>query len=238
MRGDGYDLDAILSAINGNTRVVFIANPNNPTGTMLPPADVESFLDRVPERVTVVLDEAYADFAEYFARQRGCEYSRSLEYVRQGRNVVVLRTFSKAHGLAGLRVGYGFAPAALMAYFARMREVFSVTGIAEAAALAALDDSEHIRLALDNNAAGVISLTEGVSEMGLRVVPTWGNFLYIDVREDANTLTRRLQKEGVIIRPLNAWGAPSAIRVTVGTPEQNQRFLAAMRVSQELGVRS
>src|SRR5574340_769826 len=230
MREDAFDLEAMLAAVDRDTRVVFLANPNNPTGTMLPPAEIERFLDRLPPHVVVVLDEAYSDFAEHFAAAKGTTYSRSLEYVRAGRNVVVLRTFSKAHGLAGIRVGYGFAAPGLMQYFARMKTVFSVSSVAEAAAMAALEDQAHIRLALENNAAGVKWLSERIGELGFRVVPTWANFLYVDVGEDAAALAKRMEAAGVIIRPLTgAWGAPQAIRITIGTPEQNQKCISALK---------
>jgi histidinol-phosphate aminotransferase len=230
MREDAFDLEAVLAAVDRDTRVVFLANPNNPTGTLLPPAEIERFLDRLPAHVVAVLDEAYSDFAEHFAAAKGVPYSRSLEYVRAGRNVVVLRTFSKAHGLAGLRIGYGFAPAGLMQYFARMKTVFSVSALAEAAAVAALDDQAHIRLALENNAAGAKWLSERMAELGFRVVPTWGNFLYVDVGEDAAALAKRMEAAGVIIRPLTgAWGAPQAIRITIGTPDQNEKCISALK---------
>jgi histidinol-phosphate aminotransferase len=230
MRGDTFDLDAILAAIDADTRIVFIANPNNPTGTLLTPQELDVFVDKVPEQVCVVLDEAYSDFAESFARQRGVEYSHSLDYVRAGRNVVVLRTFSKAHGLAGARIGYGIAPAEQIAYFARLKTVFSVSGMAEAGALAAMDDKEHIRKTLENNIAGAEYLSEKIGEMGLRVAPTWANFLYVEVGEYAEAVGKRMQDEGVIIRPLiGPWGASSAIRITVGTSEQNRKCVAAMK---------
>src|SRR3954465_15594361 len=181
MRDYGYDLDGILGAIDDNTRIVFIANPNNPTGSFLPVKDVERFLDRVPQHVMVVLDEAYADFAEVFAAERGVEYSRSIEYVREGRNVIVLRTFSKAQGLAGLRLGYGIAHPELIQYFGRVKVVFSVSSIAEAAGVAAMKDEAHIQNTLRNNSEGARYLTEKLSEMGLKVLPTWANFVYVDV---------------------------------------------------------
>jgi histidinol-phosphate aminotransferase len=238
MRGDTYDLDRILAAINPETRIVFIANPNNPTGTLLTPAALDRFMDKVPEQVCVVLDEAYCDFAQYFARQRGVEYSHSMHYVHEGRNIVVLRTFSKAHGLAGARVGYGIAPAEQISYFSRLRTVFSVTHVAEAAALAAIEDEPHILKTLENNAAGIEYLSKRIGEMGLRVVPTWANFLYVEVGEDAAALGKRMQDEGIIIRPLTGkWGAPHAIRITVGTPEQNRRCVTTLRkVLEKVGV--
>jgi histidinol-phosphate aminotransferase len=238
MRGETFDLDRILATINPETRIVFIANPNNPTGTLLAPAELDRFMSKVPEQVCVVLDEAYCDFAQYFARQRGVEYSHSMQYVHAGRNIVVLRTFSKAHGLAGARVGYGIAPAEQISYFSRMRTVFSVTHVAEAAALAAIEDEQHIRKTLENNAAGIEYLSNKIGEMGLRVVPTWANFLYVEVGEDAAALAKRMQDEGIIIRPLTGkWGAPQAIRITVGTPEQNRQCVATLRkVLEKVGV--
>jgi len=230
MTGDTYDLDAILAAITPETRLIFVANPNNPTGTLIDVPTMDRFIERVPKHVCVVLDEAYAEFAEYFAAERHQPYSRSMDYVREGRNVAVLRTFSKAQGLAGLRIGYGIAPADLMQYFVRMKTVFTVSGVAEAAALAAIDDTQHIRRTQENNAAGAKWIEQHVREMGFKVVPTWANFLFIELGEDASAVARRLQDEGVIIRPLTgSWGAPTAIRVTIGTPAQNELFLRAFK---------
>ena len=230
MRNDAYDLDAIAAAINQQTRVVLLANPNNPTGTMFDADATEAFLHRVPESVLVVLDEAYSDFAEYFARQRGITYSRSFEYVRAGRpNVLVLRTFSKAHGLAGIRLGYACGNPELLRYFARVRNSFSVSVVAEAAGLAAIRDESHIRKTVENNAAGAVWLMERFHELGIRAVPTSANFIYFTVEEDANAFSKRMQAEGVIVRSLVPWGAPKAIRVTIGTPEQNETFFRALK---------
>ncbi len=229
MRDDAYDLSAILDAINEDTRIVFLANPNNPTGTMLDAAAVDKFIAEVPGHVVVVLDEAYYEFALRFAAQRNLEYSRSLDYLRQGASVVVLRTFSKAQGLAGLRVGYGLGPAELLAYCARMRNTFSVSSLAQAAALAALDDQNHIGHVVSNNAAQAQILGVGLSELGYRVVPTSANFLYCDVGEEAAGFAEWLRGNGVSVRPLAAWGAPNCIRVSIGSPEQNHFFLNAIR---------
>jgi histidinol-phosphate aminotransferase len=230
MRNNGFDLDAIAAAIDENTRLIYLANPNNPTGTMFDAAAFDRFLDRVPENVIVALDEAYCDFATYFAAERGVIYSNALDYVRVGRqNLVVMRTFSKAHGLAGLRIGYGFGTAALMGYLGRVRTTFSVSSVAQAAALAALDDEAHVRRALENNAAGAEFLARALAEAGFRMSPTWANFVYVDLGEEAAPVARRLQEEGVIIRPLAPWGAPNSIRVTIGTPEQNEFFVKAFR---------
>jgi histidinol-phosphate aminotransferase len=235
MRDDSFDLEAILAAIDPKTRIVFLANPNNPTGTMLETDVVESFLMRLPGHVVLVLDEAYYEFAVHFAELRKIEYSNSLEYVRQGASVVVLRTFSKAHGLAGLRVGYGLGPAELLGYCARMRNTFSVSSVAQAAAMAALDDYLHIQRVVENNALQSRVLTQGLLGMGYRVVPTAANFVFCDLREDAAAVANRLQDEGVAVRPLGHWGAPNCIRVTIGTPEQDQTFLQAMARVGSLG---
>jgi len=229
MREDGFDPTAVLDAINEYTRIVFLANPNNPTGTMLENEAIDQFLAEVPGHVVVVLDEAYYEFALHFAGLRKAEYSNSLDYVRQGASVAVLRTFSKAHGLAGLRVGYGLGPAELMGYCARMRNTFSVSSIGQAAALAALDDHKHLAKVVTNNATQAQILGVGLSELGYRVVPTWANFVYCDVGEDATGFAARLREEGISVRPLGVWGAPSCIRVSIGIPEQNQTLLEAVR---------
>jgi histidinol-phosphate aminotransferase len=230
LKNDTYDLDAIAAAINENTRVVMVANPNNPTGTMFDADATDKFLRRVPEHVLVVLDEAYYDFAVYFAAKRGLTYTRSLEYVRAGRmNLLVLRTFSKAHGLAGLRLGYGCGHPALLEYFGRMRNAFSVSLLAEAAGLAAIGDEEHIRKTVENNAAGAAWLMPRLRELGLRAVETSANFIYFEIDEDADAFAKRMQAEGVIVRSLTPWGAPNAIRVSIGTPEQNETFIRALK---------
>jgi histidinol-phosphate aminotransferase len=229
MRNDSFDLDAIRGAIDAKTRIVFLANPNNPTGTMLEASVVETFVSKLPGQVVVVLDEAYYEFALHFAALRGVTYSNSLEYVRQGASLVVLRTFSKAHGLAGLRIGYGLGPAELLGYCARMRNTFSVSSVGQAAALAALDDTHHIQRVVENNALQSQVLIQELTALGCRVVPTSANFLFCDVGEDASALADRLRAQGVAVRPLGHWGAPNCIRVTIGTPEQNQSFLSAVR---------
>ena len=225
---NGFDLGAILKAIDDNTRVVFIANPNNPTGTVVDAHAMDQFLKRIPAHVVVVLDEAYFDYAEYFAAKRGIVYSRSLEYIRANRNVVVLRTFSKAHGLAGIRVGYAIAPAELTAYFAQVQDVFAISAIAQAAAIAAMDDTEHMRRALRGNDEQAARMERELTALGYDVIPTWTNFVALNVGEDAREFARRLRGKGVLVRPLSVWGAPQSIRVTLGTPEQNQLFVRAL----------
>jgi histidinol-phosphate aminotransferase len=230
LKNHTYDLDAIAATINENTRVVMLANPNNPTGTMFDADAADKFLRRVPEHVLVVLDEAYYDFAVHFAAARGIVYTRALDSVRAGRmNLLVLRTFSKAHGLAGLRLGYGCGHPELLQYFGRVRNAFSVSSLAEAAGMAAMEDEAHIRKTVENNAAGAAWLTPRLREVGLRPVETSANFIYFELEEDANAFAKRMQAEGVIVRSLVPWGIPNGVRVTIGTPEQNERLVEALK---------
>lgn len=229
-RNHHFDLDAIAAAVNAETRVVYLANPNNPTGTLLEAREIDGFLARMPEHVITVLDEAYCDYASYFASQRGVEYSHALDYVREGRRVVVLRTFSKAHGLAGLRVGYGFGPAELLGYFHRLKPPFMVSALGEAAALAALADADHIAKSVRSNATEAERLRRELTVLGISVVPTWANFLFCEVGDECASMCRQLQDAGIIVRHMAGdWNALHAFRVTVGTPEQNDKFLHAMK---------
>jgi len=228
-KDDGFDLDGILKAIDKDTRVVFLANPNNPTGTMFDAEETDRYFERVPDHVVTVLDEAYYDFAKHMAQLRGLEYSHSVRYVKEGRKVVVLRTFSKTHGLAGVRVGFGIGDPELMSFLARVRTAFQTTSIGEAAAMAALHDDEHLRRTVENNAAGAEVLVKGLREMGLHVVPTWANFVFFEVEENAPGIARALEHSGVIVRPLGGWGISKGLRVTIGNPQQNQNFLNALR---------
>ncbi len=229
MRDNGFDPDALLAAIDSNTRIVFLANPNNPTGSMLDAFAIETFIARVPGHVVVVLDEAYIEYAAHFASLGEFTLPRSLDYVKLGAGVVVLRTFSKIHGLAGLRIGYGLGPAELLNYCARMRNTFSVCSMAQAAASAALDDRGYIQRVVESNALEAQRLAKELTGLGLRVAPTSANFLYCDCGELANKYTAQLFDMGIVVRPLGAWGAPTAIRVSIGTPEQNQVLLSAIR---------
>ena len=229
MRENGIDPDAILATINSDTRLVLLANPNNPTGTMIDAAQIEKFIARVPPHVIVILDEAYHDYAAHFAQLRKVECTHSLEYVRQGTRVVVLRTFSKAHGLAGLRIGYGIGPAELLSSCAAIQDTYSVSSVAQSAALAALDDQTHISNAVSNNAEQAEVLSGALKNLGFAVSPTWGNFVYCELGRDAAQLSERLREQNIIVRPLGPWGAPNCIRVSIGTPAQNQKFIEALR---------
>jgi histidinol-phosphate aminotransferase len=229
MRGDGINLAAVLDLINEHTRLVFLANPNNPTGTLLDATTIDKFVADLAGQVTVVLDEAYGEFASYLAERRKAQYAPSLSYVRRSDNVVVLKTFSKVHGLAGLRIGYGLGPPDLMKYCAGLRNTFSVSSIAQSAALAALEDRAHIQRTLVNNAEQSEILGAGLLDLGFRVVPTWANFMYCNVGQEASALAETLREQNISVRPLERWGAPGCVRVSIGTPQQNEALLHALQ---------
>lgn len=218
----GYDLDALARAVTPRTRLVFLCNPNNPTGTSVPPPDWEAFLDRLPPGVVVALDEAYAEYADPETLPDGAGA------VRAGRPVVVVRTFSKIYGLAGLRVGYCLAPPHLASLLARVREPFAVSRPAQVGALAALEDVEHLSRSYQLNKEGRERLKAGLEALGLRPVPSQANFVLVEVGCDDAWLHEELLRRGVIIRPGKPFGLPGHIRVSVGLPEENERFLSAL----------
>lgn len=220
-RALGHDLDAMLARITPRTRLVFIANPNNPTGTMVTREALDRFMDRVPEHVIVVLDEAYVELLP-----DGLQPD-SLRYVREGRNVYVLRTFSKVYGLAGLRIGYAVAPEAGVGLLHRVRQPFNVNAMAQAAALAALEDGEHMERTRRMVAEGLVQLTQGLGRLKVEGVPSVANFLLVKVG-NGQEIFQALQRERVVVRPVNVYGLPEYVRVTVGTREENDRFLTAL----------
>jgi histidinol-phosphate aminotransferase len=222
VRQYAIDLDGIAKAVNTRTKLVYLANPNNPTGTMFTADEFEWFLARIPESALVVMDEAYYEYAD----RPG--YSRSLDLLRQGRNLLVLRTFSKVYGLAGLRVGYGAGPAPLLAEMHKVRQPFNVTGVSQAAALAALDDLEHLQRSVENNRRGLAQIQTGLKAQGLQFVPSCANFVLVHLGPETNRLADEMLRMGVIVRPMAWMGFPEAIRVSVGTPEQNDKFLGAL----------
>ena len=223
LRDFTHDLDAMADAITDKTRMVFIANPNNPTGTLVRREAVARFLDRIPRDVLVVLDEAYD---EYVSDPEKPDL-RSL--VLEGRNIVILHTFSKAYGLAGLRVGYGIMRPETAALLNRVRSPFNVNLPAQAAATAALADEEHVTRTVALNAEGRDYFYAEFERMGLDYVPSEGNFVLVDVGRDARAVFEALQHRGVIIRSAHGMGLPHHIRVTTGTMPQNQRFIAALK---------
>jgi histidinol-phosphate aminotransferase len=218
-----YDLEAMAGRITNKTKIIFISNPNNPTGTMVDADALRTFMQRVPGDVLVVLDEAYGEYVASPA------YPDSLEYLRQGRNIIILRTFSKIHGLAGLRIGYALCPAQLVNYLERVRVPFNVNHMAQVAALAALDDREHIERSQDNNQAGLIYIYAELKSMGLACIPTHTNFLLVNLGTKAENVYQKLLREGVIIRSMASYGLDNYVRVTIGLPEENERFIRSLK---------
>jgi histidinol-phosphate aminotransferase len=200
--------------------LIVIANPNNPTGTIVRRKQMDEFIKTVPDHVLVILDEAYF---EYVGDK---EYPDSLDYVRAGRPVLILRTFSKVFGLAGLRIGYGISTREVIDALYKVRMAFNTNSVAQAAAVAAWDDTEHVEKSVRLNRAGLEFLYDGLQKRGLKFVPSFANFVLVELGKPARGVTEGLLKHGVIVRP--AWGCPTCMRVSVGTEDQNQRFLHAM----------
>src|SRR5476649_1116184 len=214
-----------LATLDADTRLVFVANPNNPTGTFIPAAEMEAFLQKVPANVVVVLDEAYNEF---LAPENQFE---SAEWVKKYPNLLVSRTFSKAYGLAGLRVGFGVAQPALTDLMNRIRQPFNVNSMAQAAAIAALNDKEFLSRSAANNAAGYQQFVEAFEALGLEYVPSFGNFVLVKVGEDAGAGARvnlSLLKQGVIVRPVGNYGLPEWLRISIGLPQENAILIAAL----------
>jgi histidinol-phosphate aminotransferase len=220
-RDFGHDLPAMLAAITPRTRVVFVANPNNPTGTWLAPAAVEGFVAAVPRDVLVVLDEAYYEYLDPAVR------GDAVAWVARYPHLVVSRTFSKAYGLAALRVGYGVMDATVADLLNRVRQPFNVNTLAQAAALAALADTGYVEESRRLNAAGLAQLMAGFDRLGVRALPSHGNFVLAEVG-DAKRVYDALLRQGVIVRPVGNYGLPRWLRVTVGLPAENQRLLDAL----------
>ena len=218
----GHDLSALHAAIGPRTKLVYLANPNNPTGTWFDAGAFAAFLARVPERVLVVVDEAYAEFVD------APDYGSALPLVAAHPNLVVTRTFSKAYALAGLRVGYAIAHRELIAVMERVRESFNVNAPALAAAEAALADASHLRASVDGNAAQRAALAQALRARGLAVAPSQTNFLLAEFGADANRIEAGLVARGIVLRPMAGYGLGDCLRITVGTADENQRLLAAL----------
>jgi histidinol-phosphate aminotransferase len=217
------DLEAMARAITPLTKMVFIANPNNPTATIVTADEVEHFMSRLPPRTIVVFDEAYVEFAA------GPDFPDTLSYVKQGRKVVVLRTFSKASSLAGLRVGYALGDPDAIALMNRIRQPFNVNSLGQVAALAALEDDGHILECVRMIEAGRHFLYEEFKNLGLRYVPSRANFILVDVGRSAADVYQKLLHQGVIVRPMTPFGMETALRISIGTPEENRKLVKALR---------
>jgi histidinol-phosphate aminotransferase len=213
-----HDLDAMAERITQKTRIVFIANPNNPTGTMNSKAEMDRFMDRVPDHVIVAVDEAYFEYVTH------AEYPDSLDYLKDGKNILALRTFSKIYGLAGLRIGYGITTAAIAEMMNKVRQPFNTNSLAQAGALAALADRKHVEKSVAINNEGKQYLYQSFQQLGISYIPTETNFIMFETQMDSRDLYGALLKTGVIIRPMG----PKRLRVTIGLPEENKRFITEL----------
>jgi histidinol-phosphate aminotransferase len=214
-----HDLDAMADAITERTRLVFIANPNNPTGTMVGDVEIARFMERVPEHVIVVFDEAYFEFLS--------DAPDTLKYVREGRNVIVLRTFSKAYGLAGLRIGYGLAAPQVAAILQKARQPFNTNEVAQRAALASLADTAHVANTVSNNNEGLAFYESAFQERGMNYVPSVANFILVEVG-DGDRVFAEMLKQGVIVRAMRGYKLPGWLRISIGTPQENARCLEVL----------
>jgi histidinol-phosphate aminotransferase len=221
MKEYAFDLPAMAARVTARTRLIVIANPNNPTGTIVRRRELDAFIKAVPDDVLIVLDEAYFEYVN------DPDYPSSLDYIRAGKPVLVLRTFSKAYGLAGLRIGYGIGTRDVIDTLYKVRMAFNTNSVAQVAALAAWDDREHVEKSVRLNRAEQEFLYGRLSELGVKYVPSHTNFVLVDLGRPAREITAGLLKQGVIVRP--AWGCPNAMRVSVGTREQNKAFLEALQ---------
>jgi len=214
-----HDLPAMADAVTPRTRLLFVCNPNNPTGTMVSASEVDTMMARLPEQVIVVFDEAYYEYAH------SRDFPDTLRLVKQNRNAIVLRTFSKVYGLAGLRIGYGMTTPEITGYLNRVRPPFNANSLAQRAALAALEDEEHVARSRAMNQAEMATVLAGLTALGLRPVPSEANFLYVDVGQDGRKVFEALLREGVIVRHIEG----RMLRITIGLPEENGRFLQALK---------
>jgi len=218
-----HNLDAIKDAITDNTKIIYIDNPANPLGTKIPKEKIGNFICSVPDNIIIILDEAYYEFVEKD------QLPDSIKFVKQGKNVLVLRTFAKMYGLAGLRIGYGIASPEIIQTVGKARLPFNVNRFAQAAALAALDDEEHIRRTLKVNKEGKEYLTNAFEEMGISYIPSSTNFITFKIGKDAQKVFMELQKRGIIIRPLANYGMAEFLRVTIGRSEQNKLLVETLK---------
>jgi histidinol-phosphate aminotransferase len=222
LRDFTHDLEAIGEAISPKTRIVLLANPNNPTGTIYRKPQWEAFLKQVPPDLLIIVDEAYFEYVE------AVDYPNSLDYHQQGKTLLTLRTFSKLYGLAGLRIGYGIADKEIISVMHRVRQPFNVNAPAQWAALAALDDREHVRRSLESNHQGRQYLTREFARLGIEYVPSQANFILLRVGKGEDVFNRLLA-QGIIVRPMAGYQFPEYIRVTIGTMDENRKFLDGLK---------
>ncbi len=222
MPGLQYDVDELLSKITPRTKVLFIANPNNPTGTLLTAAESDRLMERVPENVLVVFDEAYYDYRD------PADYPDTMRYLQSGRNVIIMRTFSKSYGLAGLRVGYAITTPAIAQAMNTVREAFNVNSLGQIAAIAALDDVDYLQKGIDLNIAGKAFYYRELSRLGFNYTPSGANFVLVRTPIPGRDLFKKLLQSGVIVRPVDGYGLTDYVRVSIGLPAENARFIDAL----------
>lgn len=225
LKNYSQDLEATAKAVTPKTKMIFLCNPHNPSGTMISAKELEAFLKKIPENILVIMDEAYMEFVE------SKEFPDSLKYVRENKNVLILRTFSKFYGLAGLRAGYGIAKKELVSYMFRVKPPFNVNRLAQAGAKAALGDSSFQEKTYQNNQEGKKYLYAELGKLGLEYKKTESNFIFINLKRSADQLFMQMMKLGVIIRPLTSFGLPEAIRVSIGSQDQNKKLINALKES-------
>lgn len=218
-----HNLKAMLNAIRDNTKLIFIDNPINPTGTIVTKDEMEEFFSQVPDNILVVLDEAYYEYIDH------PDYPNSSKYFNEGKNLVILRTFSKIYGLAGARLGYGFANGDIISNLMKLRISFNVNRISQHAGIAALDDYEHVKKGREINEAGKSFLYDAYKKLGLMYVPTHGNFILVDFNKDSKIVFEDLQRNGIIARTIKEYDFPNALRITIGTEEQNRRLIETLK---------
>ncbi|HPD61316.1 MAG TPA: histidinol-phosphate transaminase, partial [Thermodesulfobacteriota bacterium] len=217
------DLRAVLQKISPRTKIIFINNPNNPTGTIIKKEEFEKFINNIPENIIIVLDEAYAEFVET------SDFPHGKNYLDTQRWIIVLRTFSKVYGLAGLRIGYGLASQELTHYLNKVRQPFNVNSLAQAAALAALEDNAHFEKTIQIVSEGRQYLYQKLDQLGVHYIPSQSNFIMIHLGEKCAQLYDSLLRMGVIVRPLTSFGFPEHIRISIGTSEENKRFIDTLK---------
>ncbi len=218
----GHDLDAMRDAVTDRTRLIFVSNPNNPTGTWLTSDQLHKFLSSIPDHVFVLVDEAYFEYVEEV------DYPSSIKWIDEFPNLVVTRTFSKIHGLAGLRIGYGISHPEVAEFLNRVRQPFNSNSVALAAAEAALQDSDHIKKSVETNTAGLKQLIAAFEKLGLKYIPSVGNFICVEFDRDGLGIYEALLHKGMIVRPIAVYGMPNHLRVTIGNEEENTQFIQSL----------
>ncbi len=223
MKNYTHNLKAMADAIQKNTKLVFIANPNNPTGTIVTKKEVEEFFARIPENILVVMDEAYREYID------DPEFPDSFKIFKERKNILILRTFSKIYGLAGARLGYGIARKEIITNLMKLRISFNVNRISQVAGIAALDDDNFVKETIKINEAGKEFLYDAYKKLGLFYIPTYGNFIFVDFGRDSQIVFESLQKQSIITRTIKEYGFPNALRITIGTEKQNRRLIKTLK---------